>query len=274
MRRITSFLLSALVVVVIPWSASPWSNGPSGNATTNQAQECDNPPYSTHDWIADHALALLPDEEKAWLVPHRAMYLLGTEAPDNRHIPDECGAPNNGYDDRNLGHSVEWNEDHSEMVETRAARRAQEEYSKAIIAFEEGNPGAAAFYLGAMAHYVGDVSQYGHTYPDEVHHSDYEGWVGRRTEAFDDGTFESYIELGRLIRRRPYTAVKRISRVTSGGKGPILAAEEMDDMYEGNPKPQEFSDSVGESLNLGVNELADVLHTFYLNVVVEEDGGE
>ena len=52
------------------------------------------------------------------------------------------------------------------------------------------------------------------------------------------------------------------------------AAEEMDDMYEGNPKPQEFSDSVGESLNLGVNELTDVLHTFYLNVVAEdEDGG-
>ena len=97
-------LLSALVVT--PWSASAWSNGPRGNATTNRVEECDNPPYSTHDWIADHALALLPDDEKAWLVPHRTMYLLGTEAPDNRRIPDACEAPHNGYDDRNRGPSV------------------------------------------------------------------------------------------------------------------------------------------------------------------------
>ena len=43
----------------------------------------------------------------------------------------------------------------------------------------------------------------------------------------------------------------------------------MDDLNEGG-RPQKFVDSVGESLNLGVNELADVLHTFFLNVVDEE----
>ncbi len=260
-------LISLSAVLVIPWSASAWSNGPRGNATTNRVEECDSPPYSTHDWIADHALALLPNDEKAWLVPHRTMYLLGTEAPDNRRIPDACGAPHNGYDDRNRGHSVDWNADHSKMIKTRAARRAQEEYNKAIIAFEEGNPGAAAFYLGAMAHYVGDVSHYGHTYPDEEHGGDYERWVRDRTEAFNDAVFESYIKLDRLVRRRPYTAVKRISRVTSAGRGSILTAEKMDDLYEKNPKPQQFIDSVGNSLNLAVNELADVLHTFHVNVV-------
>ena len=36
-------------------------------------------------------------------------------------------------------------------------------------------------------------------------------------------------------------------------------------------KPPEFMTSVGASLNVGVNELADVLHTFFLNVVEEED---
>jgi hypothetical protein len=30
-------------------------------------------------------------------------------------------------------------------------------------------------------------------------------------------------------------------------------------------------DRIGHSLNLGVNELADVLHTFFLNVVSEDD---
>ena len=82
--------------------------------------------------------------------------------------------------------------------------------------------------------------------------------------------FESHIELDKLVRRRPYTAVKRISKVTSQGRGEILPAEEMDDLYAGNPKPREFIDSAGCSLNLVVNELADVLHTFYLNVVAEE----
>ena len=36
-------------------------------------------------------------------------------------------------------------------------------------------------------------------------------------------------------------------------------------------KPPQFINSVGASLNLGVNELADVLHTFFVNVV-DEDG--
>ena len=100
-----------------------WGNGPAGNATTNEPSECASPPYATHDWIADHALALLPTEEGSWLRAHEAMYLLGTEAPDNNDIPDECGAPNNGYDDRFYGHSVDWNDSHSVMFGTRAAAR-------------------------------------------------------------------------------------------------------------------------------------------------------
>jgi hypothetical protein len=60
------------------------------------------------------------------------------------------------------------------MVKDRAAQRAQEEYNKAAIAYRQGNSRAAAFHLGAMAHYIGDVSQYGHSVPNETHHSDYE----------------------------------------------------------------------------------------------------
>jgi hypothetical protein len=39
----------------------------------------------------------------------------------------------------------------------------------------------------------------------------------------------------------------------------------MDSKYSN--KDDEYFDSVGHSLNLGVNELADVLYTFYLNIV-------
>ena len=250
-----------------------WTNGPAGNATTDTLSECSDPPYSTHDWIADHALDLLPVNEKAWLLPHKNMYLLGTEAPDNDNIPTGCNAPNTGYDDRRKGHSVEWAADWSDFIvidgvkKDRAAVRAQEEYEKAEMAFKNGRFSDAAFYLGAMAHYVGDVSQYGHSVPFEKYHSPYENWVKTRTGSFNAGVFETYIKLDRLVRRTPYTAVKRISKKTAGGWGVILHAKAMDDMFPNKKDNQVYLDSIGASLNLGVNELSDVLHTFYLNVV-------
>jgi zinc dependent phospholipase C len=236
---------------------------------TDTAAECDHPPYATHDWIADQALALLPDAEKAWLLTLKSVYLLGTEAPDFNGIPTACQTPNHGYDDRNLGHSVEWAANWSKMTKDRAATRAQEEYNKAALAYRQGNPRAAAFYLGAMAHYVGDSSQYGHTIPNEQHHSDYEGWVAQRTASFSGGTFETYIVNEPRVRRSAYVAVKRISLTVARGKAPILSALQMDASWA--TKPQPYLDSIGHSLNLAVNELADVLHSFFANVV-DEDG--
>lgn len=93
-------------------------------------------------------------------------------------------------------------------------------------------------------------------------------WAATRTDSFNEGVFESFITLDSLVRRTPYTAVKRISRATFGGSGNILPAAQMDMLYP--TRPQQFIDSAGASLNLGVNELADVLHTFFLNVVSEE----
>ena len=118
-----------------------------------------------------------------------------------------------------------------------------------------------------MAHYIGDVTQYGHSYPGEAHHSDYEGWVGRRTKESTSGNFDSFIVLDNLVRRRPYTAVKRISKATVQGKDEILSAVTMDSLYNQKNSHQGYWDSIGHSLNYGINELADVLHTFYLNVV-------
>jgi len=44
----------------------------------------------------------------------------------------------------------------------------------------------------------------------------------------------------------------------------------MDNLYTKKKEEDPYWESVGHSLNLGVNELADVLHTFYLNVVAED----
>jgi hypothetical protein len=263
---------STALVTAAAIGAGAWSNGQSGNAGTNTTDECSHPPYATHDWIADHALDLLPDAEKAWLVLHRAVYLIGTEAPDNDEIAPICQTPNRGYDDRSKGHSVTWNAAWTAMEVDRAAVRAREEYQKAVAAFQGGDARAAAYYLGAMAHYVGDVSQYGHSVPWEAMtlHSAYEGWAARRTDQFDAGHFESAVALDNLVNRTPYTAVKRVSRATGKGQDSILSAREMEDLQDQRDDPR-FLASVGASLNLGVNELADVLHTFYLNVVAEPD---
>jgi hypothetical protein len=269
LRISTGALALCLALLRAPLPVHGWANGPAGNTKTDTATECGAPPYSTHDWVADHALALLPERERAWLMPHQALYLLGTEAPDNRNIAAACTSPHHGYDDRRLGHSVEWARDWSRMTNDRAARRAQEEYDKAAGAFRQGNRPAAAFYLGAMAHYIGDVSQYGHAILGETHHGDYEAWVGTRTDGFDAGYFERYLVPNGLVRRSAYTAVKRISLVTARGEGVILPAMQMDRRFSN--KDHAYLDSVGHALNLGVNELADVLHTFYLNVVAEEE---
>jgi hypothetical protein len=259
----------ALVLLVSPAPALSWTNGQPGNASTDQPAECSKPPYSTHDWIAEHALALLPDDEKVWLVPHKAMYLLGTEAPDNRLITVSCKSPHRGYDDRSQGHNVRWSADFKTMTKDRAPVRAQEEYNKAALAFRQGSASAAAFYLGAMAHYIGDLAQYGHIISDPQFHSPYERWAAQRTGSVDAGHFERYIEGDGLVRRSAFTAGKRIALAVGRGKGKILPATEM--LARFNDKDDVYLDSVGTSLNLAVNELADVLHTFFLNVVREDD---
>jgi hypothetical protein len=262
--------LPRLVVNAVALLLPAWSNGQSGNAGTNTTAECTAPPYATHDWVADHAVTLIPEQERVWLGPHRAAYLIGTEAPDNNEIAAACDLPHRGYDDRSRGHSVEWNAGWTSMIKDRAAVRAREEYDKAVAAYQAGDAKAAAFYLGAMAHYIGDVSQYGHAVPWEPSssHSAYESWAASRTSSFDAGHFEAAIRLDRLVTRTPYTAVKRISRATGRGQGAILSARDMEDR-QGTREVPEFLASVAASLNFGANELADVLHTFYQNVVAE-----
>ena len=192
--------LLIIVTLALSHSAYAWKNGQSGNASTDVPSECTNPPYSTHDWIADQALALMPPDY--WLNNHKTMYLLGTEAPDNKQIPVECNGPHTGYNDKGQGHSVEWDESCNCMTNTRAAVRAKDEYIKALAAYQAGSSSHAAFYLGAMAHYIGDVIAYPHTYPDEKHHSPYESWVGRRTKAFNSKEFSTYIQGNNLIIRK------------------------------------------------------------------------
>lgn len=224
-RPITKF---AALTVLLPVAAGACNNGQSANVRTDLPEECDDPPYSTHDLIADKAMETLPEHERAWLEPHRAIYQIGTEAPDNGNILLDCGVSQDHHGDTGLGHGVDRNGTHTGWglrdkggLQDHAAVRAQEDYNDAVIAYEQDNHAHVAFYLGAMAHYIGDVSQYGHSGFAEQHHGDYESWVGGRSEP-EDEILSPFLIQSSLLRLTPYTAVKRISKITSAGKGEVL----------------------------------------------------
>lgn len=58
----TIFLILFLTLFTHQSISFAWNNGPSGDAATDEDHPlCENIPYSTHDWIADHARAFLPE---------------------------------------------------------------------------------------------------------------------------------------------------------------------------------------------------------------------
>ena len=258
----------ALALATAAQPAAAWKNGPPGNKVTNSTPDCLKPPYSTHDWIADHGRAMLPAAEREWLDRHRTLYLIGTEAPDYAKIVTYCGAPNRGYNDTGGGkHDLRFDIWGTVTRDTPAAR-AEQEYAKAAEAFRAGNPGHAAYYLGAAVHYIGDLSQYGHTISGEAHHADFELWVGAQTGSFVGGVFERYIKADGLQPVSAYNAVVNTGRRTWNGSAQILKPDDMDSRFDPDaPADPKIVDSVGHSLNKSVNEPAHMLHGFYLAVV-------
>ena len=270
-RRLRLFLIAFLTLGFgMHGPAHAWKNGPPNNKVTNSAKDCVNPPYSTHDWVADQARALLPPAERAWLDPHRKLLLIGTEAPDYAKIRLACGVPHQGYNDTGGGkHDLRF-DDFGNVTNDLPARRAQEEYDKAVIAYRSGRPDHAAFYLGAAAHYIGDLAQYGHTIAGETHHADFEEWVGSLTPSFaGGGVFEKFIHAGGLLRRNAYDAVVDTGTFTHAGKVPVLAPAEMDRRFDPTASPDPvFIGSIGATLNKAVNETANMLHSFFQDVVM------
>ncbi|MCK5108630.1 MAG: hypothetical protein KAR25_02980, partial [Methanosarcinales archaeon] len=120
-----------------------------------------------------------------------------------------------------------------------------------------------------MTHYIADVAVFGHVmgkktdWGAEVHHSDYEGYVQRRTEYFVSEAFDPYIGFdGTLEMVTAYDATIHVANDTtfdaeSEGHGCVW----MDSHY--NWSDPGFRDECGESLNLAINVVADVLHTLY-----------
>ena len=239
-------------------TVSGWSNG---GFSTNPA----NPDYGTHDWIAQHALDWLPQQEKQLLTDNLARYLYGTELPDNNQASDGIGDTTK--------HHVYYSASRV-MVDDAAAVRAREEYALAVELYRSRNYSEAAKHLGAMAHYVSDVAVFGHVmggstaWGAEVHHADYENYVETRTNSYVD-EFNSFLTYdGALVTLSAYDAAKNLAYDTTFDSNGALTCVWMDTHYDWSNTA--FRNRAGESLNLAVNAVADVLHSFYSEAVVPE----
>lgn len=192
------------------------------------------------------------------------MYLYGTELPDNNQAPDGIGDTTK--------HHVYFSSTGA-IVDDIAAVRAQEEYDNAFYYLSTGDEINASKHAGIMSHYIADVAVFGHVmgsgtdWGSEQHHSDYESYVNSRTSSYEDD-FNSYLSFdGNLTTTSAYNATIELAYDTTFDENGNLTCVWMDENY--NWSSSMFKDRCGESLNLAVNFLADVLHTLYVHAIPE-----
>ena len=233
-------------------SATCWSNG-------GYSADPSQPDYGTHDWIAQHTLDFLPAEEKQYLTSNLNTYLFGTELPD---LPASQG----GIGDTTK-HHVYYSASGA-LTDDASAQRANAMYNQALNYLKTNDPVNAAKTAGAMTHYIADLAVFGHVmgastaWGTETHHSDYETYVNTRTDNYQD-TFNTYLSYdGNLAVLSAYDATVNLAYNTVFGDLSNLGCVWMDDNY--NWSNATFSGRCGESLNLAVNAVADVLHTLYV----------
>jgi hypothetical protein len=236
-----------------------WSNG-------GYSSDPANPDYGTHDWIAQHALDWLPVEEKQYILDNLAAYLYGTELPDNGGAPDGIGDTTK--------HHIYFNSAEV-MTDDAAAVRASTEYNNTLTYLKADDYVNASKNAGIMTHYIADVTVFGHVmgastdWGAEVHHSDYEDYVNDRTSAYV-AEFNSFLAFdGSLDAISAYEAAKKLAYDTTFDLDGSLTCVWMDQNYDWNNPA--FKNRAGESLNLAVNYIADVLHTLCLEATMPDE---
>lgn len=154
MRKIVASLLFVFVLSV---NGMSWGN--AGKSTS-----ASKPKFAMHDWIALEGYKLAKqDADLKWLTDNLDMYLYGTEAPDFGVLKSVINQlhPGIGYKDSVKCHCILFDKNEG-VVNDRMEVRVKEEFDKAKAALANHNHKLAAFYAGAMAHYIGDLSQFMH----------------------------------------------------------------------------------------------------------------
>lgn len=190
-----------------------WGNG-------GYSEDQSNPDYGTHDWISDRAIELVTGDKTFLSTTFHSSFLLGTESPDNpRMIGDTWN------------HHVYYNRS-GLVTEDNAARRARETASAARSLMTAGDFELAAYYIGAMSHYIADVGVFAHTmgsdttWGEEKHHADYEAEMGNRIFSLAPPPRTS------ITAKDPYEAALDLAAQTTFGRGDIKPNEWMDNNYD------------------------------------------
>jgi len=243
-------LLLLTLAMIIPRSHA-WSNG-------GYSSNPNRPDYGTHDWIAEHALDWIPDEQDAWIRERLQLYLYGTELPDN-------GGGVGGIGDT-AKHHIYYRIDGS-LQDDSAAVRAQEAYDQALAYLKAEDASNAATSAGVMSHYIADMAVFGHVmgsatdWGAETHHSDYESRVNAYTESYSENFFTLTFD-GSLTNMTAYDAAKDLAYDTTFDLDGDLTCVWMDQHYDWDDST--FRERVNESLNLAVNYVADAVYTLLL----------
>lgn len=253
-------LLSALMLVALfTQGVSGWSNG-------GYSDDPAHPDYGTHDWIAQHALDWLPPEEKQYILDNLATYLYGTELPDNNRAIDGIGDTSKHHIYYTSGEV---------LIDDSAAVRASSEYERALELLKTGDLAGAAKEAGVVSHYIADMAVFGHVmgattdWGEEQHHSDYESYVNQRTLSYTS-EFNTYLTFdGNLDTVSAYNVTTLLAYDTTLDSDGDLTAIWMDEHYDWSDPV--FRQRVGESLNLAVNYVTDVLHTLYTEASATTD---
>jgi hypothetical protein len=235
----TMVLLVLLFTVGIQPETIAWSNG-------GYSSDPDNPDYGTHDWIAEKALAIQTKDASFLKTTYHARFLLGTEAPDN-----------SAYIGDSTNHHVYYYSS-GELQDGKSAIRASQMYQIALGYVASQDFSNAAFYIGAMTHYIADVGVFGHTmgsgtdWGSEVHHSDYENFIESMTGSLSSPTGVS------LGDSDAYSATLNLANEVTFGGGAIKTNIWMDTNY--NWANSTFETSAMSSLNSSVAVVAAVVN--------------
>src|SRR6267142_5797542 len=155
MKRILAVFVAVLLFAM---PASSWRNG--GTSAMNGTAK-----FGTHDYIALKGYQLAGQTNLPWIKDNLNVYFLGTEAPD---VGARIVGVGDGYHDTVQCHCILF--DAAGVVKiARAEKRVREEFDKAKSAKASGDNRKAAFYAGAMAHYLGDLSQFCHIMGKKSH---------------------------------------------------------------------------------------------------------
>ncbi|HUU78302.1 MAG TPA: hypothetical protein VMX55_08140 [candidate division Zixibacteria bacterium] len=140
---------------LIPSYVMGWKQETSANL--------DTPNFTTHQWLAWEALKLSPTTSMLlWITDNELEFWLGVEAPYNSLAAEQINAGLGAdYGDIN-SEALLLNVAGTTVTNSSLADRAQEEYDKLVAELGDANGdyALAAFYAGAMSHYISQAGLY------------------------------------------------------------------------------------------------------------------